>query len=61
MDAVREFLSARPEVDVVCLVQCTSPFVTEEFLRGALKTMGDGEHDAVFSVTRSGTNEIRGQ
>ncbi len=46
---------------MVCLVQCTSPFVTEEFLRGALKTVGDGEHDAVFSVTRSGTNEIRGQ
>ena len=32
MDAVREFLLERAEVDVVALVQCTSPFVQPRFL-----------------------------
>ena len=53
VDAVAEFLSARPEVDVVCLVQCTSPLVRPEFLRRALDTMREGGgRDSVFGVTR---------
>ena len=33
VDAVAEFLAARPEVDIVGLVQCTSPFLRPEFLQ----------------------------
>ena len=32
VDAVREFLLERAEVDVVALVQCTSPFIQPRFL-----------------------------
>ena len=46
MDAVREFLLERAEVDVVALVQCTSPFVQPRFLAEALDlaTLGGGTH-----------------
>lgn len=51
MDAVREFLLEREEVDVVALVQCTSPFVQPRFLAEAhnLAILG---YDSVFSVAR---------
>ena len=41
IDAVREFLLARPEVGAVGLVQCTSPFVRPEFLEEAYKKIVD--------------------
>ena len=50
--AVAEFMRARPEVDVVCLVQCTSPFVRPEFVASAHRLLAEGDHDSVFSVTR---------
>lgn len=53
VDAVREFLDSRSEVDVVCLVQCTSPFVRPHFLSEALSLMRRGQYDSVFSVTRT--------
>ena len=53
MDAVREFLLERAEVDIVALIQCTSPFVQPRFLAEALDlaTLGGG-CDSVFSVAR---------
>jgi CMP-N-acetylneuraminic acid synthetase len=50
----REFLLERSEVDLVALVQCTSPFVRTEFLNEALDLAvnNEGGCDSVFSVTR---------
>lgn len=53
IDAVREFLSATPEVDVLALVQCTSPFVEAAFVREAVDLVRSGGYDSAFSVTRS--------
>lgn len=50
--AVQEWLSTRPEVDVVALIQCTSPFVKTEFLERALDLVTKQDYDSVFSVTR---------
>ena len=52
VDAVQEFLSAHPEVDIVGLVQCTSPFLQPEFLQKAYELMIEQGYDSVFSVTR---------
>lgn len=40
------------EVDVVALIQCTSPFLKASFLAKAYSKMMDGGYDSVFSVTR---------
>ena len=55
LEAVAEFLMARPEVDVVGLVQCTSPFVKPEFIRRAdeLISLANENYDSVFSATRT--------
>ena len=53
IEAVQEFLENRPEVDVVALVQCTSPFIREDFLNKACDLILDAQFDSVFSVTRS--------
>ena len=52
VDAVQEFLSAHPEVDIVGLVQCTSPFLQPEFLHKAYELIIEQSYDSVFSVTR---------
>lgn len=49
--AVQEFMSRHPEVDVVGLVQCTSPFLRPEYLDKAHRLVLAG-YDSVFSVTR---------
>ncbi|KAK7074931.1 hypothetical protein SK128_027588 [Halocaridina rubra] len=49
--AVQEYLHYHPDVAVVCLVQCTSPFIKKKYLREAIKKIHNG-YDAVFSVTR---------
>ncbi|XP_050686206.1 N-acylneuraminate cytidylyltransferase A-like [Eriocheir sinensis] len=49
--AVQEFLKHHPEITIVCLVQCTSPFLKAEYLQSGLEKMGQG-YDSVFSVTR---------
>ena len=52
VDAVQEFLSVHPEVDIVGLVQCTSPFLQPEFLNRAYELVIERGYDSVFSVSR---------
>lgn len=49
---VQEFCSLHQEVDVVALIQCTSPFLKASFLAEAYSKMMYGGYDSVFSVTR---------
>jgi len=51
ISAVKEFISVHQEVDVVCLIQCTSPFIQPDFLESGYKMVLQG-FDSVFSVTR---------
>ncbi|XP_023344475.1 N-acylneuraminate cytidylyltransferase A isoform X3 [Eurytemora carolleeae] len=51
ISAVQEFLKDHQEVDVLCLIQCTSPFIQPEFLDAGYKLLLKG-YEAVFSVTR---------
>ncbi|XP_046440551.1 N-acylneuraminate cytidylyltransferase A-like isoform X2 [Daphnia pulex] len=53
LEAINEFLASHPEVDVVALIQCTSPFVRVAHLNEAIAKMTAGCCDSVFSVTRS--------
>ncbi|XP_077284888.1 CMP-sialic acid synthase, partial [Arctopsyche grandis] len=50
--AVQEFLHYHPEVEVLALVQCTSPFIRAEYLQAAFSEIASGASCA-FSVTRS--------
>ena len=50
--AVQEFLAQHPEVDVLGLVQCTSPFVQSQLLEQAYEKIMTDDYDSVFSVTR---------
>ena len=52
LDAVQEFLDEHLEVDIVGLVQCTSPFLQPEYLSKAYDLMIKEGYDSVFSVTR---------
>ena len=52
VDAVQEFLAHHPEVDIVGLVQCTSPFIRPEYLATAYNLIIEEGFDSVFSVTR---------
>ncbi|KAF7278948.1 hypothetical protein GWI33_007812 [Rhynchophorus ferrugineus] len=49
--AVQEFLKHHSEVDVVFLVQCTSPFLHKSYLNEALTLLEN--YKCVFSVSRS--------
>lgn len=49
--AVREFLYYHPYVDIVGLIQCTSPFLKKEYLLTA-KALIDQNFECVFSVSR---------
>nr|CAD7263324.1 unnamed protein product [Timema shepardi] len=49
---VQEFCVNHPEVVVVALIQCTSPFLRPSFLDTAFSMMSGGDHDSVFSITR---------
>jgi len=51
ISAVKEFIQAQKEVDVVCLIQCTSPFIQPDFLESGYKMVLQG-YDSVFSITR---------
>jgi len=51
IDAVQEFIKHHQEVDIVCLIQCTSPFIQPDFLDSGYKLLLEG-YDSVFSVTR---------
>lgn len=48
--AVQEFLSHHKEVDVVFLIQCTSPFIRKQFLIDGLHCLKLGK-ECAFSVT----------
>ncbi|CAB4068218.1 CMAS [Lepeophtheirus salmonis] len=52
IDAVNEFLVAHKEVDIVGLIQCTSPFIQESFLERACNLITSDKYDSVFAVTR---------
>lgn len=51
ISAVQEFLESHKEVDVLCLIQCTSPFLQPDFLESGYKMLMQG-YDSVFSATR---------
>ncbi|XP_017779473.1 PREDICTED: N-acylneuraminate cytidylyltransferase-like, partial [Nicrophorus vespilloides] len=52
VDALREFVSCRPEVDAVALLQCTSPFQNRKYLGEALERIRRSDTICVFSVTK---------
>ena len=39
--------------DMICLVQCTSPFLSPTFLQKAYNLMTEMKYDSIFSVYRS--------
>lgn len=49
--AVQEFLKHHPEVDLVTLIQCTSPYIKSVYLKRGLNEIYNG-HECVFSVMR---------
>ncbi|KAB7498754.1 N-acylneuraminate cytidylyltransferase, partial [Armadillidium nasatum] len=51
--AVQEFLQYHNDIENICLVQCTSPFLKESYLKeGFALFTNNSEWDSVFSVTR---------
>ncbi|KAG8264212.1 N-acylneuraminate cytidylyltransferase A [Homalodisca vitripennis] len=52
IEAVREFVDRHPDVKLVGLVQCTSPFIKAEWLRQACLMIATQGYDSVFSATR---------
>ncbi|KAF5302527.1 hypothetical protein FQR65_LT00899 [Abscondita terminalis] len=50
LSAVREFLEKHKEIDIVALLQCTSPFLKTKYIQEAVKKLET--HACVFSVTR---------
>ncbi|XP_054167350.1 N-acylneuraminate cytidylyltransferase A-like [Oppia nitens] len=51
--AILEFIKTHRGADQICLVQCTSPFLREQYLKSAYHLMIDQKYDSVFSVYRS--------
>jgi len=51
ISAAQEFIESHKEVDVLCLIQCTSPFIQPDFLESGYKHVLQG-YDSVFSSTR---------
>ncbi|XP_053630685.1 N-acylneuraminate cytidylyltransferase isoform X2 [Cherax quadricarinatus] len=49
--AVQEFLQHHTEISIVCVVQCTSPFLQARYLHKGMEKIQSG-YDSVFSVTR---------
>ncbi|XP_030643792.1 N-acylneuraminate cytidylyltransferase isoform X3 [Chanos chanos] len=52
LDTMQEFVRQRPEVDVICHIQATSPCLHPRHLREALQMILDQGYDSVFSVVR---------
>uniref|UniRef100_A0A1B6CT69 N-acylneuraminate cytidylyltransferase n=2 Tax=Clastoptera arizonana TaxID=38151 RepID=A0A1B6CT69_9HEMI len=50
--AVQEFLNKHLDVEVIALIQCTSPFMKPEWLVEAHNKIMNEGYDSVFSVTR---------
>ncbi|XP_030643616.1 N-acylneuraminate cytidylyltransferase-like [Chanos chanos] len=52
LETMQEFVRQRPEVDVICHIQATSPCLHPRHLREALQVILDQGYDSVFSVVR---------
>lgn len=52
IDAVAEFLQNHRHVQNIALIQCTSVFITEEYLQKAVTLFQSTDVDCVFSVVR---------
>ncbi|CAH1100456.1 unnamed protein product [Psylliodes chrysocephalus] len=52
VEGVTEFLNHHSEVDILGLIQCTSPFISSKHIEKAVNFMRSGE-ECIFSVTRS--------
>ncbi|CAG4979460.1 unnamed protein product [Colias eurytheme] len=51
---VQEFLEYRPEVDILVLLQVTSPFTNSKHIKRSLEKLDSPKpYDCIFSVTRS--------
>lgn len=53
LSAVKEFSMYHQKVDIFAIIQCTSPFMTAEYLTRAYKMAVNQKFESVFSVTRS--------
>lgn len=53
LSAVKEFSMYNQKVDIFAIIQCTSPFLTTEYLTRAYKMAVYQKFESVFSVTRS--------
>ncbi|KAI4903963.1 hypothetical protein NFI96_026413, partial [Prochilodus magdalenae] len=52
LETIQEFLKLRPEVDIVCHIQATSPCLHPYHIKEALQMITDEGYDYVFSVVR---------
>ncbi|VVC40771.1 Nucleotide-diphospho-sugar transferases,Acylneuraminate cytidylyltransferase [Cinara cedri] len=53
LSAVKEFSMYHPKVDIFAIIQCTSPFLTVEYLTRGYRMAVYQQFESVFSVTRS--------
>lgn len=53
LSAIKEFSMYHQKVDIFAIIQCTSPFLTAEYLTKAYKMAVYQNFESVFSVTRS--------
>lgn len=53
LSAVKEFNMYHQKVDIFAVIQCTSPFMTAEYLTRAYRMAVYQKFESVFSVTRS--------
>ncbi|KTF73955.1 hypothetical protein cypCar_00041650 [Cyprinus carpio] len=52
LETIQEFIRLRPEVDIVCHIQATSPCLHPHHIREALQMITEQGCDYVFSVVR---------
>ncbi|XP_065147479.1 N-acylneuraminate cytidylyltransferase B-like [Paramisgurnus dabryanus] len=52
LETIKEFIQHRPEVDIVCHIQATSPCLHPFHITGALQKITEQGYDCVFSVVR---------
>lgn len=53
LSAIKEFSMYHQKVDIFAIIQCTSPFLTAEYLKRAYRMAVYQKFESVFSVTRS--------
>lgn len=52
LDTIREFIRLRPEVDIICHIQATSPCLHPYHIKEALEMITEEGYDSVFAVVR---------